>query len=461
MNKPRSLCLFACLSLTLAAVDPALRAAEEAATGEAATGEAATGEAATGEAATGEAATGEEASGEEATKLPKSTADIEENDADIMEIDVGGSISDAVNDEGFIRFNGDIRGGYNRFDADQRDGGSDQDNEISARFRLQGTWNPFETLRLTSRLAVRCSTDSCDLDPSLGSDVTGNTVERGKLTLDEFYLQWFRTERFNLAVGRLETKFVTRGGVFAKSLDRNNSNNTNVNWTDGLQGTINPGRGRGWVANLITEYNDDGGPSSVRRAPLDFSAGNSELSYFVALENNKAWGYIVQRGLDLSYLPDALLEDGTLTGRRGDYWGVVGRMAVRIPLARADRRLRLAAEIGYAPKTPTRRAVGIGRSNDDTSGFAWNLSSSVMDFIPTHSIGLLYGRTDAGWLLSPQYDKNEELIEIRWSWRPVERFMVDARVRRRKDLDPLVVAQRKRSEIDFFLRATWRFSIGD
>jgi hypothetical protein len=287
--------------------------------------------------------------------------------------------------------------------------------------------------------------------------VEGNSILAGKITVDELFVQWFRTERFDLALGRLQTRFVTRGGVFAKSLDRNNSNNTNINWTDGLHSTFKARDG--WVSHLIVEYNDEN-PGSVRRDPLDFSTGKSELSHFFALENTRPWGRVVQRGLDISYLPDSLLTDGNLSGRRDDYWAIVARGAMRFRRDNApgERRWRLAGEIGYAPNTPTRVAVNTGASGD-ADGLAWNLSASLMEFAPRHSIGLLYGRTGAGWLLSPQYRPNEEQIELRWSWRRTPNLVIDARVRLRDDLDPVGTATELRNELDGFIRATWRYTV--
>ena len=82
----------------------------------------------------------------------------------------------------------------------------------------------------------------------------------------------------------------------------------------------------------------------------------------------------------------------------------------------------------------------------------------IMEFARGHSIGLLYGRTGAGWLLSPQYRDNEEQIELRWSWRPTPDLVIDARVRRRKELDRLVTATQRVEELDVFVRATWRLA---
>ena len=93
------------------------------------------------------------------------------------------------------------------------------------------------------------------------------------------------------------------------------------------------------------------------------------------------------------------------------------------------------------------------------SGLAWNVVISAIDFAPAHSIGVNYGRTGAGWLLSPQYRPNEELIEIRHMWRP-ERFpLLESRIRRRQELDQLVDTIQRRTQYDFFVRLTWRFTI--
>ena len=100
----------------------------------------------------------------------------------------------------------------------------------------------------------------------------------------------------------------------------------------------------------------------------------------------------------------------------------------------------------------------IVHGHGDTDGLAWNVSTSLMDFVPRHSIGVLYGRTGSGWLLSPQFGNNEEQIEARWSWRTTENLTIDARIRRREDLHRLLTAQRKQKELDVFLRVTWRYS---
>ena len=235
-------------------------------------------------------------------------------------------------------------------------------------------------------------------------------------------------------------------------MDRNDSNNVNVNWTDGLHATY---RARnGWVPNLILQYNSSDGPTNVRRGPLDFDDSAARVTYFFGLESLKRTPLFLQRGLDISYLPKSLLKDGSMSGRREDYYGVVIRSSNRWPERDDGIRLRVASELGYAPETQTRVAAGF-EGDGDVDGLAWNIAISLMEFKPNHSIGVNYGRVGAGWLLSPQFRQNESLMEIRYQWRKSKRLALDFRIRKRKELEQLSLSDRKREELDFFLRFTW------
>ena len=119
-------------------------------------------------------------------------------------------------------------------------------------------------------------------------------------------------------------------------------------------------------------------------------------------------------------------------------------------------RLRAGMEIGFAPETPVAGAVNL---DNDADGLAWDVVASLMDFRPNHSIGVNYARTGAGWLLSPQFRPNEELIEIRYMWRPEGLPFFEARIRRREELKQEIGALRKRSEFEMYLRLTWDFTL--
>ncbi len=84
-----------------------------------------------------------------------------------------------------------------------------------------------------------------------------------------------------------------------------------------------------------------------------------------------------------------------------------------------------------------------------------------MDFLPTHSIGINYAQTGAGWLLSPQFRPNEELFEIRYIWNPRRPYfpLLEARIRWREDLEQRVGTLRKQEELDGYIRLTWEFAL--
>ena len=370
-------------------------------------------------------------------------------------VDVKASIEDSAGKLG-LSVGGDLRATYAFEDRDRRDLSSVDADLFGARWRLETGWVITDYLRAVGRVAGICTTDDCDPDFILQRDIpTSIGIGSGQITLDELFLHWFLLDRFDLAVGRMQTKFVARGGVYAKSLDRNDSNNIRVTWTDGLHATFKATNA--WTSNLIVQLNSSDGASNVRVEPLDFSDNDSKLSYFFALENTAPEAHLVQRGLDVSYLPKSLLKDGNATGRTEDYWGVVARGAARWPSRSEGTRLRVSGEFGYAPTTQTRASEELAGSGD-VDGWAWNVTASIMNFRPTHSIGINFARTSAGWLLSPQYGKNEQLFEIRYMWLRNQRLTLDIRARWREDLEQRVTAVRKQRSFDLYVRVTWGFN---
>jgi hypothetical protein len=375
---------------------------------------------------------------------------------DELSIDSASSIGDAVERRG-LSLDGDLRIGDVFVGDNIDDVRLDAAEAIRARWRIRSTWAITERFRGVLRVAGLCSTSDCDPDFVLQPNIaTGSSMKDGQITLDEFFLQWFRSHRFNVAVGRMQIKSVARGGVFSKSLDQNNSNNLRINWTDGLHTTFKARNG--WESHMVLQYNSEDGPSTVRRDPLDFSDSGSRVSYLFGFENLQEKRRLVQRALDVNYFPASLLINGQADGRLEDYLAIVARAALRWPIRSESWRLRLSSEVGYAPDTPTRAATGV-TGTGDADGLAWNITASVMDFVPNHSIGINYGRTGAGWLVSPQYTNNERLIEIRYMWRPTDRLTLDIRGRWRDELLQTIIEDPDRDRFDFYIRFTWTFDI--
>jgi hypothetical protein len=386
---------------------------------------------------------------------------LKEESEDEISIDAEGSLKVPEKEAGLRgwSFFGDIRGLGTAFKVDDRDGATGEDTDLLIRARFGGNWAFAQDFRLVGRLAASCTSESCKPDNLVDGESQGST--ENTLEFDEAFIHWYQSERFDVALGRMQTKFITKGGVFAKSLDRNDSNNTRITWTDGAHATLN--HENGWVSHLIVQYNPEEGPAQVLRDPLDFTSDETRASAFVSLINEQPVRFLTQRAIDITYFPSALLKDGFVDdSRRKDYWGIVARFAGRYPRRSTGRRIRFSGELGYAPETPTESAVNLAgaddeSSGDDTSGFAAAVTLSLIDFVPKHSIGLNLAHTEAGWLLSPQYNKNERLIELRYVWVATNSLTVDARIRGRQELNRLNDAAQRRSELDAFVRFTWRF----
>ena len=387
--------------------------------------------------------------------IESSFADFEEELGE-LDIDVQDSIDDPEERRGFS-LDGDLRLGYVFAGDSIPDGLFGKTDIFRARWRIRSIWGIANRLRGVLRVAGICSSEDCDPDFILQPELPASaSIKDGQITIDALFLQWFRTDRFDIAVGRMETKFVARGGVFAKSLDRNDNNNLRVNWTDGLHATFKTDNG--WKSQLVLQYNSKDGPSNVRRDPLDFSDSRSRVSYFYGLENLEADRLLVQRGIDITYLPSSLLSNGQADSRLEDYLAIVARVASRWPLRSESWRIRLSTEVGYASNTPTKTAAGIIGAGD-AHGLAWNITVSVMDFVPNHNIGINFGKTEAGWLLSPQYADNERLFEVRYMWQPTDYLTLDVRGRWRDELRQRIIEEPDRDRFDFYARLTWSFKI--
>jgi hypothetical protein len=370
-------------------------------------------------------------------------------------VDLEDSLDYKYSEPGRFTFDGDLRAGYFDAEVEQRDASTDNNEEVIARIRYGVNFGFTEHARLKARLATTCSDSSCNPNFDVSSTpANGDATDEGDIVLDELYLDFFQRGRFDVALGRMQTRLATHGGVFVSSLTRLTSPNVAINWTDGL--ALRYITDHGWNSHAILQYNDSKGSSTLARSPLDFEADNSRVSGFYSLENRKTWGPFIQRAVDITYMPSALLKEGDRAGPTEDYWTVVGRFATQWPQNPSADSLVISGELGYAPETPTEQAVSTG-TNGDVDGLAWHLEASWMNFKPGHSIGVNYGYTSAGWLLSPSYRANEDAVTLRYHWRPIRRLQLEAQARWREDNEPLLNTEQKRDTFDWRIRLTWMF----
>ena len=375
------------------------------------------------------------------------------DEEDPANVDVEGSLDYSYSEAKRATFDGDIRAGYFNVETDLRDGNTDHTDEFALRIRYGANFGFTDHARLKARLASRCSDSSCDPDIDWESTPgNGADTNNGDIVIDELYLDFFQRGRFDLALGRMQTRSVTRGGVFISSLTRLTSPNLAINWTDGA--ALRYLTESGWNSNLIVQYNDSDGSSTLTRRPLDFENDDSRYSGFYSLESRQPWGIFTQRAFDITYMPSALLKQGNSDGPREDYWNLVGRFATQWPVNPGGHSLIVSGELGYAPETPSEQALSTGTSGD-SDGLAWHLEASWMNFRPGHSIGINYGYTDPGWLLSPSYRPNEETATLRYHWRPQPRLQLEMQARWREENHRLLDTAQKRDTFDWRVRLTW------
>lgn len=351
-------------------------------------------------------------------------------------------------------FSGDLRGGYFASERTARDGSESDSDAFNARLRLAFEKRLDERWTVRTRVAGRFSNNQDGIDVYLRSYAPTRTgAAFGDITLDEAYLGYQAPgDGLKLRVGRFQTAFSVPG-VASKGLDRNDSPNIDVNWTDGVHLDI-PVAGD-WRGHVIAQYRNRKGSGAVAYAPLDFSDSNSRTTLFLGLENKKRLGPITQRMLSLTWMPDSLADRGLADRAREDYVTVDARIAAEWALGTGGARFVTGAEVGYALETPHRAVTGTGGSGD-AGGLAWQVQASIYGFAPRHNIGVAFGSADAGWLISPDYRPNDRSAEVRYQWQFLPRTSMEARVRERRELEH-PSGTHARVDRDLYLRISHKF----
>ena len=349
---------------------------------------------------------------------------------------------------------GDARGGYYGSQRTDRDGSQDSTDQMLGRVRAGLEWTPTDTMSARVRVAGRYSTYNNHNYFKIFTTIPDTDgLRAGDATIDQLFVSLRPSPQWRIEIGRLQTCFEL-AGVSAGSLDRCDSPNTDITWTDGAHTTYRTDGGWNW--HLIFQRNLEAGATNVRLPPLSFADADSRISYFGALESNEAYGPIVQRAFDVSYLPSSLMTEGSASGPMEDYIAFVWRLAAQWPLFKKGTKLLAGVELGYAPNTPKKAAIGTG-ADGDTGGLAWQVQLSFVDVFPSHSFALQYGRAQGGWLISPDFRNNEILYELRYEWKILENHALTTRYRRRDEMDMLVGAARARRDEDIFVRYTLSF----
>lgn len=355
--------------------------------------------------------------------------------------------------ESRFSWSGDARVGYFGSQRTDRDLSTSSAGDFRLRLRGRVGARLLEGLDALVGVAGRFSAEQDatsfylrDHAPSSGG------LELGQVTIDQAYLNYRPSASWNVRAGRMLTKFAV-ADLMGKTLDRKDSSNTGITWTDGVHLTY-LGLGA-WNAHLLLQHNSDRGPTNALRPPLDFD--DAPVTVFAALESSTPVGALVQRGLDVTYIPGSITDDGG-DGFSDDYVAVVARAMLGWPVGSGDTRIGVGGELGYAPNTPLRSTVGLGEpGSGDAGGLGFELVGTAFDVLPGHTLGVVYARTQGGWLVSPDFRINNQLLEGRYKWQFGGAHDFVARLRWRQDLDPVLGAANLREDVDFYLRFTTKF----
>jgi len=356
-----------------------------------------------------------------------------------------------------LDFSGDVRFGAFGRDRDERGGEDSRRDELRIRARAGVQVNFTDSFTGKLRFAGRYSRDDrfntyhFEIFEAIPSE---NGLRLGDSTIDEFYLRYAPNEKFDIRLGRFQTKFELEG-VAKKSFSRNDSPNTDITWTDGVH--VKYTIPSGWDLHAILQRSTDEGPTTVRRSPLNFEEEDSHITYYLGVEKKDKDKTIVQKAIDITHIPDALQRDGNATGSIEDYTTVSSRLAMQWPLGKSGTKFLWGNEVGYAFNTPRKSAINTG-GEKDTSGLAFQTTFNFIDIWPKHSVGVVYAQIHGGWLISGDFGNNQELVETRYKWQVTKNQKLEARIRNREDIDKRTNAERKRREWDYYLRYTIKFN---
>lgn len=372
-----------------------------------------------------------------------------------LALPVGTAIS-ADDSEDTWQTSGDARGGWFTTERTARDGAESDADEFKLRLRAAMDRHFSDSLSFRARVAGTYSSEQDETNFYLrGYPSTNTGLASGDATVDELYVNFAPPDAgWALRAGRMQTKFEL-GGVAAKSLDRNDSPNVDITWTDGIHLTQSNWLDN-WKTHVILQHNHETRASVTTRGPMDFTESSSRISYFAGLQAEENPGPLVQRVIGLTFMPDSLASEGLASDVREDYVSLDAKLAAGWPLDDTGRRFLLGLETAYAFNTPEGVHVGTG-ATDSADGFAWQLAGNFYDIAPGHNLAIVTGRAGAGWLLSPDFRNNDRLHEIRYQWKFSPSWSMEARYRIRTELEVPATAGQEREDRDVYIRLSGKF----
>lgn len=330
----------------------------------------------------------------------------------------------------------------------QRTGAThDQAPYFAARIQAGAIVRLNAALSVNARLATRLAgNEAGPIRLRAPDDAPGpDGLAPGDVALEHLTLSWMPTDAIGLRVGRYQSDHALPS-VAKKGLLRFDNSGFSVQWNDGAALQLSaPTLGR---LDFEVAATPRRGIATSLRAPLRFDDGGALL--FASWSSREAAGPLSHRAVQILAHPSAVPD---ADDRLGPLVAFAGQAGVGVPLP--DGAFLLAAEAGWTLTAPDRSAVGVPGAGE-AGAFAGQVSANWTDLGGQHDIGIVLAAAGSGWLTSSSVRPNNIEQEVRYHWRFRPGWRFDVRVRHRQDLIAPLGAERRRGEIDTYLRLTVR-----
>lgn len=350
-----------------------------------------------------------------------------------------------------ISLYGDVRSGYFGQEREERDGSTISRHEIRTRARIGFQFRLSENAQLHVRYATRLSSMGKGFDPYWSTSAKRNNGLRlQEAAFDEAYLRLDVSPGLYFKAGRFQTGYTIPGAI-RNAIQRNDSPNNDVQWTDGL--LVSRRHGSGWQTDVIAQVHYGNWPTNTMRRPLDFSESDAFLTTFISHSKSDRQGLVRFRGVDLTFSPNALI---VRPGDRSHYLAVSAKGALGWQTSSLGD-IVWAAEGAWSIIQPDKAYMGFsGVKGEKTGGFGAQMSLSFMDYLDGHSTGFIIAAIEPALLTSEDYWNNSVLWEVRHIIQINRRLSSELRIRYRADLYQYAGVERKRAEYVPYARLTWR-----
>jgi hypothetical protein len=338
---------------------------------------------------------------------------------------------------------------------DTREGGERETSESGARFRLRLKQAINDRCGFQTRFAATALDEGNDWEFYIRSNRdSGTEVNPGTATLDEFFVSCALGDGASeLRVGRMQSN-LDLPHMASRSFDRSQASSLNIGWTDAIAYRRN--FSNGWYAEALAQYNGRDGNGQTFRGPITFDDSDARVGFFGIVGSDEAVGPVFMRALSLTVYPDALAPAGFESAERDDYVLAAFKLGAGWDLGDGGRRLIGVGEIAHALNTPLKSTLGLPGTGD-VDGWGWQLGIDVEDVFPKHTMGINYGQSDGGMLLSNDFRQNNELFEYRWQYQATSALRFEFRARWRRELDRLAGAPDLQRDRDIRFRTTYKF----